>query len=217
MRIFLNVASIMLIILIGCKDNATNSTSDDSFYPMKIGNTWNYDYKSYDSLGKVEYEKVITETFNNTRTKNGSTLYEFDSPLNPAGPAAFNYTYYYQKGNDGIHWLISTDRVGYWVADYLLYKYPCVERDYYPTENYAWDTTFVTSLHDTVICAAGTFSCIVYKYVIREDSISRKILAYTNTYVAKGIGKVKYELYSTKSEQEFKKSVEYTLNSYKLY
>lgn len=73
-------------------------------------------------------------------------------------------------------------------------------------------------MNDTVVCDVGIFECIVYKNITRdiEDTTFTKILGFSYTYVAKGLGKVKYELYWNNSLGEFYKTYEYSLVSYTL-
>ena len=205
-----------LIFLIGCKDDSVNPSSEMLFYPINVGNSWKYDFKDYDSTGTLVYEISINESFIIARMKDGQPVYQFNSPLNPPSPACCDYRYYFQNKFDGVHRLVSSDSTGDWVYDYLWYKYPCDENDFFTNGTNNLDTTFVIALNDTVFCDAGRFECIVYKNLIRdlEDSTLTKILGYSYTYVSKGIGKIKCESYWHKSSGEFYKNYEYSLNSY---
>jgi hypothetical protein len=91
-----------------------------------------------------------------------------------------------------------------------------VKNDFFTNGRNSYDTTFVISLNDTVICDAGIFECIVYKNVIRdlEDSSLTKILGYAYTYVSKGVGKIKFEFYWSNSSGEIYKDYTYSLISY---
>lgn len=205
-----------MLILIACKDNTVNPNTDTSFYPISVGNTWKYNFKDYDSTGSLVYEGTFDERFIYARIKDSQLVYQFDSPLNPPSPACCDYRYYYQNKANGVHRLIASDSTGYWVSDYLLYKYPCVKNDFFTNGRNNYDTTFVISLNDTGICDAGIFECIVYKNVIRdlEDSSLTKILGYAYTYVSKGVGKIKFEFYWSNSSGEIYKNYTYSLISY---
>lgn len=205
-----------LLFLIGCKDNTINPTGEPSFYPISVGNIWSYNFIDYDSSGFVVYEGPFDETLVYARIKDGQPVYQFNSWLNPRSPACCDYRYYLQNKYDGVHWLTATDSTGGFIYDILLYKYPVIENEYFTNGRNDYDTTFVVSLSDTVVCDAGRFDCIVYKNVARdfEDSTLTKILGYAYTYVSKGVGKIKFELYWSKSSGEFYKNYEYSLNNY---
>lgn len=81
---------------------------------------------------------------------------------------------------------------------------------------YKQDTTFVVSINDTVICNAGRFSSIVYQDFNKEylSNTEYRIIGYAKTYVSSGIGKIKYEYYQLRSDNEYVKTWEYSLNSY---
>jgi hypothetical protein len=216
----LNLLSFLfsMLFLIACKDNTVNPIAGTSFYPISVGNNWNYNFKDYDSTGTLVYEGPFDETFIYARMKDGELVYQFNSPLNPPSPACCDYRYYFQNKTDGVHRLVSSDSTGYWVYDYLWFKYPCIKIDFYTNGRNDYDTTFVISLNDTVVCDAGRFECIVYKNIIRdfEDTTFTKILGFAYTYVAKDVGKVKFESYWSNSIGEFYKTYEYSLLSYTL-
>lgn len=215
-KLFLLYYLFSQLFLIACKDNTVNPTIESSFYPISVGNSWEYNFKDYDSTGALVYEGPFDETFIYTRMKDGQPVYQFNSWLNPPSPACCDYRYYFQNKTDGVHRLVSSDSTGYWVYDYLLYKYPCSKNDYFTNGRNDYDTTFVISLNDTVVCAAGRFECIVYKNITRdfEDTTLTKILGFAYTYVAKGVGKVKFESYWGNSIGIFYKNNEYSLISY---
>lgn len=211
--------TLMIIIFIGlnCKDKLVNSTPVGAYYPIDVGNEWYYNYSYYDSLGNILDSSIIKETFVGTRIKSNSPVYLFDSPLNPKSPACCNYVFYYQNKPGGVYEYIASDTMGYWVDEIQLYKYPCSENDLFTNGINDFDTTFVVSLDDTVICEAGTFSCIVYKKLTRIFSnTSSTVTGYLNTYVAYGVGKVRLERFSSDSSHRFYKDMEYSLKSYYL-
>lgn len=215
-KLFLLSFLFSLLFLFACKESTVNPIVESSFYPINVGNSWEYTFKDYDSTGTLVYEGPIEEKFIYARMKDGQPVYQFNSPLNPRSPACCDYRYYFQNKSDGVHRLVSSDSTGYWIYDYLWYKYPCDENDFFTNGTNDYDTTFVIALNDTVECTAGRFECIVYKNVIRnyDDSTFAKILGYTYTFISKGVGKIKYESYWSKSSGEFYKNFEYSLNSY---
>ncbi len=225
-EIYMNIALKLFILpflfsqlfLTGCKDNSINPSRETSFYPIKVGNSWEYNFKDYDSTGTLVHESLIDETFIYARMKDGQPVFQFNSPLNPPSPACCDYRYYFENKFDGVHHLVSSDSTGYWFYDDLWYKYPCNKNDYFTNGTNNYDTTFVIALNDTVVCDAGRFECILYKNVFRdfEDSTFATILGYAYIYVSKGVGKIKFESYWSKSSGEFYKNYEYSLNSYVL-
>ena len=214
-KLFLLSFLFLLLFLFACKDITVNPIAENSFYPIGVGSSWKYNFKDYDSTGTLVYEGPFDETFIYARMKDGQPVYQFNSWLNPPSPACCDYKYYFQNKNDGVHRLVSSDSTGYWVYDYLWYKYPCRDNDFFTNGRNDYDTTFVISLNDTVVCDAGRFECIVYKNIDRYYG-DTKILGFAYTYVCKSLGKVKFELYWSNSIGEFYKTYEYSLLSYTL-
>jgi len=204
----------LLMILISCKDDTVNPTSETSFYPINVGNNWEYQAIGYDSLGNLEYQDNFKETFVENIVLDSQAVYEIQSPLYHS-PACCDFKFYFQNKNDGVHFLVYYQ---VWINNSLIYKYPCSQNDFYISSNYN-DTTFVISLNDTVICEAGKFSCIVYKNIFKDipDSTAQSLIGYSYTYVSRGVGKIKYESYSINSNKHFYKKTEYSLKSYNLY
>lgn len=210
---------LQLFIVIGCKNNAVRSISENSFFPLAVGNTWKYSYTAYDSLGTKKSDTLMTEILVQSRLKNDTFAYELDSPLNPPKTGAYNEAYYYQNSIDGVHFLKSSDPTGYWISDHLLYKFPVSKNDIFINTYVYNDTTYVISSDDTVACTAGTFRCIVYKNIYRDygNSEAIRMIGYSQTYVASGVGKIKYELFLMNNAQQPYKAAEYSLINYTLF
>jgi hypothetical protein len=209
---------LLTFIFTSCdEDNIINPLPSELFYPLSIGNTWHYNYQRYDSLGVLTYEAPIKESIVTLRTRNdGTNAFQLNSPINPRSPACCDYRYYLQNKIDGVHWVTASDSTGYFVYDNLQYKFPCDKDDIFVMNSSNQDTIFVVSTNDTVICNAGKFNCIVYKYILKmyNDSNVPEILGYSLAYISYGIGKVKFELYLTTSKNEFYKLYEYSLTNY---
>ena len=218
LKLFLIIFLLSPLFLIGCKDKLVSPSLKNIFYPISVGNNWEYEITVYDSTGTIERVDTITESIIYERSKDGEPVYQFYSPLNPPSPACCDYKYYLQNKTDGVHALTSSDSLGYWIYDYLVYKYPCSKNDFFTNGRNDFDTTFVVSINDTVISDAGNFSCIVYKNIYYDltDTTSNNLMSYSYAFVSKSIGKIKYEFYSTNSINQFYKKFEYSLLSYSL-
>jgi hypothetical protein len=209
---------LLTFIFTSCdEDNIINPLPSELFYPLSVGNTWEYNYKRYDSLGVLTYQGPFKESIVTYRTRNnGTNAFQLNSPQNPPSPACCDYRYYLQNEIDGVHWVIASDSTGYFVYDNLRYKFPCKEGDFFIYDERRQDTVYVTSTNDTLICNAGKFNCIAYKYILKmyNDNNELEILGYTLEYLSYGIGKVKFEFYSTDSKKDFYKLYEYSLTNY---
>lgn len=204
--------SILSLGLLGCNDNSTEPPSSISFYPISVGNKWIYDSWSYDTLGVLINQWQFTDSIPKYVINDNQLIFEIRSPLF----FYHNEEYYLQQKRDGIHFLVTSVSGQYIHNDYLWYKYPTSKDDFFTNGRYNQDTTFVVSLNDTVICEAGLFSSIVYQDFDKEyiSNTEFRILGYSSIYVSSGIGKVKYEFYQLRSDNEYIKTFEYSLNSY---
>lgn len=204
-------AFFVVTFLNGCKDESVNPPGNSTFYPLNVGNSWVYNSKTYDSLGVLINESQFEEKLPSTVLKDGQSVYEYDSPLY----YVHNDKRYLQLKSDGLHILLGSLSGTVWYDESLRYKYPCVINDFFTNGRNGTDTTFVTSLSESIVCEAGTFDCIVYKNLYKEDDgTSLKVVGYGYDYVSFSIGKVKSELYLINNNQQYIKSFEYSLKSY---
>ena len=204
--------SILSLGLFSCNDNTTEPPSGTSFYPLSVGNNWIYDSWSYDTLGVLINQWQFTDSIPKYVLSEIGVIYNIKSPLR----FYHNEDYYLQLKSNGLHFLVTSVSGNFIHNDALIYQYPANKNDFFTNGRYNQDTTFVVSINDTVICEAGQFSSIVYQ-VFNKEYISNtefRILGYSNTYVSSGIGKVKYELFQLRSDNEYVKTFEYSLNSY---
>lgn len=204
--------SILSLGLLDCNDNSTEPPSGTSFYPLSVGNKWIYDSWSYDTLSVLINQWQFTDSIPKYVINDNQLIFEIRSPLF----FYHNEEYFFQQKKDGIHFLVTSVSGQHIYNDYLWFKYPCFNNDFFTNGRYNQDTTFVVSLNDTVICEAGQFSSIVYQDFTKEyiSNTEFRILGYSSTYVSSGIGKVKYEFYQLRSDNEYIKTFEYSLNSY---
>jgi hypothetical protein len=211
----LKIVLLILVTLgISCKDEILVSGSDNSFYPLKVGNVWEYNIVQYDSLGTVEYEGTFEEKIISDTIINGQLLFEIESP-EYRDPACCDYKFYFENKLDGIYLLIYSPLI--LIRNNHIYKYPCREGEIFSVNNIYNDSIFVISTQDTVISEAGAFNCIVYKSIVKDVTIPEEpILGYIYIYVSPGIGKIKLESYSINSNQQLIKTFVYTLKNYVL-
>lgn len=207
-----------LWIATNCSDNIVDPPPAVLFYPLSIGNSWDYNYQYFDSLENILDQHTIQEIIINSFVKDGAILYQYDSPLNMPGPGGIEPIYLYKHGLVGLHELILNDTVSLEGTDILLYKYPCSKNDIFTNGRNDYDTTYVVSLNDTIDCEAGTFSCIVYRNLIKDyiDSTLTRVVGYIDTYVAYGVGRIAYESFLINSKGQFYKSLFITLNNYNI-
>jgi|GEM_PF-2486046 len=204
--------SILSLGLFGCNDNSIEPLPGPSFYPLSVGNRWTYDSWSYDTLGVLINQLQFTDSIPKYVINDDQLIFEIRSPLF----FYHNEEYFLQQKKDGIHFLVTSVSGHYIYNNYLWYKYPTFKDDFFTNGRYNQDTTFVVSINDTVICEAGRFSSIVYQDFTKEytSNTEFRIVGYSRIYVTGGIGKVKYEYYQLRSNNEFIKTFEYSLNSY---
>lgn len=204
--------SILFLGLLGCDDNSVEPHDGTAFYPLSVGNKWTYDAWSYDTLGVLINQGQFTDSIPKYEINDDQFIFEIRSPLF----FYHNEEYYLQQKKDGIHFLVTSIAGHYIYNDYLSYKYPTFQNDFFTNGRYKQDTTFVVSINDTVICNAGRFSSIVYQDFNKEyiSNTEYRIIGYAKAYVSSGIGKIKYEYYQLRSDNEYVKTWEYSLNSY---
>jgi hypothetical protein len=202
------IISILFILSFSsCEDDTVSPDTDSDFYPLAIGNSWIYNLKTFDSTGVLISETQIEEKLPSAEFRDSRLVYEFDTDL----WHVHNDKLFLQAISDGLHIFIGSAAGNDIQEDNLLFKYPCKENEIYTNGRNNQDTTIVISLSDTVVCAAGTFNCIVYKDIIMEGD---NLVGYAYDYVSYGVGKIKTEIYRKYYNQEFIKNADMSLNSY---
>ena len=205
----------VFIMLNSCKDNLVDSLTDTSFYPLNLGNKWTYNTTGYDSTGAIISQGELSESLPAVYMWNKRPIYEFNTPF----WFVHNDMLYLQNNIYGLYLVIGSPDGASFGEDFLLYKYPVVNGEYYSRGWRSMDTTYVISTDTIVDCEAGIFKSIVYKrYSIDySDFPLISVLGYSLDYVSYGTGKIKKEYYFPKSDGEFYKAIEYSLKSYEFY
>ena len=135
---------VVLFIISACSDSSSPSKTGWEFFPLKIGNIWNYQ-SFYDN-------DTIYITFHIQRDTiiNYQKWYEI---------AIDSMSYvYYQNKSTGL-WAYNIYNFGDDNPSCLLYKYPAKTNEEYVVER---DTIKVISIGQKVEVPAGNFNCYVY-------------------------------------------------------
>jgi hypothetical protein len=206
---------LFILLLNSCKDNLVDSLTDISFYPLSLGNKWTYNSTQYDSTGAVIDQGEFSESLPSVYTRDKGLIYEFNTPF----WFVHNDMLYLQNKIYGLYLVLGSPDGAFFGEDFLLYKYPVVNGEYYTRGWRSMDTTYVISTDKIVECQAGIFKSIVYKrYSIDySDYPLIRVLGYSLDYVSYGTGKIKKEYFFPKSNGEFFKGIEYSLKSYEFY
>jgi len=135
-----------------------------------------------DSSGTISDTATLTETIIADTVINGQMLYQYI----PAG-AVFSQDIKFYLANeiDGIHEYSLPP-----LSSYLMYKYPANINDEFLRSG---DSIKVINLHRAIVTGAGAFDCIVYQQSFNVYVGPSEQLVYLNTYVAYGVGRVRYE------------------------
>lgn len=207
----LNVCSALLLLLAqtNCKSPVDDGTHTPVFYPLNVGNNWQYEITYFDTLGVPSDGGSFDETIVSDTLVNGLFLYELKSPFYRS-PLSLDLKFYYLESSDGLYLTYS-----YGNSLEPLYKFPCAKGDYF-ISNAQGDTTFVLSLEDTVVTNIGLFVCIKYEQRGLLTSTSDQPTYRADTYVAPRVGKIKEELFVTENNQSPMKKAEHILTNYTL-
>ena len=174
---FLFVSS---IIFVSSCSESTSPELDNSngLIPLKIGNSWNYEFTDYDSSGTI----VQTENQINTIVK--------DTTIMNAIWYSFNYLpngLWFTNKTDG-YWSFVKKGTGNITEDnsLIVFKYPTVAGDIYGN----FDTpTEVIATDEEITVPAGTFKLIHVK--TNYQSSNNYLLNSFETYIAPKIGVIK--------------------------
>jgi len=169
---------------IGCNDNSVGVIAPTELFPLKHGFAiFNYKVQNFDSLGQTYDTSSTIESVGPDTLLNGRRLYQYFGlvSLNLIDSQFFLLT-----GSDGIYQYVTPQDTAY-----LLYKFPAQVNDVYTSFR---DTITVEALNQSITTDAGSFNCIVYKQRTNLYYGSSPKYWWLTTYVAYGIGKVRYEL-----------------------
>ena len=214
MKFIILVISILLSAL-GCKDNLVDSLTDTSFYPLSLGNKWTYNLIEYDSTEAIVSQGEFSEHLPAMYIWNKRFIYEFNTPF----WFVHNDMMYIQNNTYGLYLVLGSPDGAFLGENYLKYKYPVINGEYFLNGRAKLDTTYVISTDTIVDCEAGIFRSIVYKNnnLDLSDYPVIKYLGYSLDYVAYGTGKVKKEYYFVKSDGQHFRGFEYSLKSCEFY
>lgn len=206
---------LVFLLLNSCKDNLVDSLTDTSFYPLNLGNKWTYNLIEYDSSEAIVSQGEFSEHLPAMYIWNKRFIYEFNTPF----WFVHNDMMYIQNKIYGLYLVLGSPDGASFGEDYLKYKYPVVNGEYFLNGRTKMDTTYVISIDTIVECEAGIFKCIVYKrYSIDySDYPLIRVLGYSLDYISYGTGKIKKEYFFPQSNGEFFKGIEYSLKSYEFY
>ncbi|MDP1994643.1 MAG: hypothetical protein Q8K40_05280 [Ignavibacteria bacterium] len=196
--VYITTLLIIFYCFSGCKDLSINVIDSNHFYPLAIGNYWNYQSINYDSLGNAEYDSSLYE-----EKVIGDTILAGEKWFNlKLTTPSLNGTIAYKNSAVGL--IMQTDGVMFKYP--LVYKYPATINDVFS------DSVKVIALNEMTSTLAGSFNCLVYQQV--HPYLSGWL--YINTYVSPGVGKVKMEGLLTTDKTKFVKWGELTLMDYKV-
>ena len=167
-----------LAFLFSCTDSTSPEDSKLNLIPLKLGNSWSYNFTMYDSSGVESYSKIQTETIDKDTTILNNTWYSYSNT--PHGV-------WYCNKSDG-HWgyleapLTATQKD----TSMLIYKFPVSGGEIYGnTEN----PVEVISTDKKITVPAGIFEVI---HTISHFPVSDNYLLHSfETFIAPGIGKIK--------------------------
>lgn len=186
----------LLLFYSGCKDTATEPTTNEQFYPLQIGNYWNYRLLKYDSLGNLtDNSIVLPERILRDTVINGEKWFL----LNVMGYLSMVDIPYINKSN-GLHTWSGRNAE-------IVYKYPANIGDV------CGDSLKIVGINQRTTTIAGDFTCVVYK---KEKYDPTLFWIYYNTFIAPGYGKVKVEYFQSIDRVKWYKIGEYNLDNFKL-
>ncbi len=194
MRILLPV--LIFLLLSGCKENSVSEKAKTEFYPLAVGNFW-----QYAAVPPIRDTTFVESVLSDTAVDNEKWYFiAYTNGQRVMGA-------YYRNRNDGV-----------WKGNFsssagtsLIYKYPCSVNESYVVGSI--DTVRVVATNEQVAVPAGTFSCNVYQRTVQVGS---ETTYYENTYITFGIGKVKQELIYYDEMNEKKVSSQFLLLNYLL-
>jgi len=181
---------IIVLYCISCKKN-TSPISPENIYteivPLKIGNTWLYEFTVYDSLMNATSSSQLEATICCDTLVNEIYYYTFDKESD----------LWYFNNNSGL-WTIRNSVLNDFTAPSLHYKYPCKVGDKY---SYFFE---VASVDTSILVPAGKFKCIFYYSDIVEY------------FVSPGIGTIKSSSYIKNDRNEYYELLRYELIDYSI-
>jgi hypothetical protein len=173
LRSVLRLISLALLPLLACEENDTTTGTppidqSTTIFPLTVGNKWIIDVTNYDSVGAMVYSRRDSIRILRDTTIQQETWYIGYGILTNRTDGLYDY----QAGTTS--------------AISQRFRYPAAAGTSYP---YRGVTVKILSIAETITVPAGTFVC--YRYRTGIDSV-----AYSDEYLARGVGLVKSESFN---------------------
>ena len=182
MRILLLLLVAVSFMIAGC--SSSNEPSVMELFPLKVGNTWTFNFTDEDN--------VTTEVVNTV--KNEITILQ-------------NEKWFVLDYDNELQSVCKNKSDGFWFADYnteskiytpeLVYKYPASTGNQYETNSGI--KVKVVSINEKITVPFGTFDCYHYEIDYGDDMV-------TDEYFAPNVGLIKLVSYAVEAGQKIKKS-----------
>ena len=176
--------SLILIVLSwpGCKDNSLVDPAPNGLLPLSVNTYWTYYLEDLDSKGDSLRSWTISEAIPFDSLIDGKKRYRY---ILGTDFALYGTSFFLTNEDDGVH-----EYVRPMDTSYLFYKYPGTVNEEFASFR---DTIKIIAINERVSTPAGTFNCIVYQQWTNYFNGNNPKNILLTTYVAPGIGKVKYE------------------------
>ena len=181
-----------IIVISSCETgNPVGNGGVDEIIPLRVGNTWVNSLTHYDSNGVVAAASVESAWVSQDTIVDGQEYFLISSAFEDSTGAPYPERSYYLARNTPL---------GYNERDLTLhvesrvYGYPIQIKD-----------PMVVKGNEAVTVPAGTFNCIVYKFVAglyRTDSVYQ--ILYGQAYVCPNVGIIKKEFLYPKNDLNFR-------------
>lgn len=210
MKKMIMISLFILILVTSCKNDTTspviNPLNTDELIPLKIGNTWDYEYTEYHGSDQMKV-KATTSVVSDIQYQ-GERYFLMQHTEHGTGETMIPKVYYINK-SDGHYMILLEDNEE---PETIKINYPTFVGDIiHEDENYKFYVEKVDHIYTT---PAGKFKCIKYVQILYYDG---KELERIINYIAPGIGRVADEIYSTNTLSGIQNLDEqYILQSYQL-
>jgi len=176
----------LLFYSYGCNDNPSSANNYQNFYPLNIGNRWEYKQQFFDSTGVATDSAKFTESVVGDTVIAGEKWYQYISIENAFPSGVKNY---YINRPDGLYYFSALSP-----TPQLSYKYPVQVNEVYNV------SMKIISVNEIVQTSDGKFNCVVYQQKTVATNYSAGAVVYINTFISPGIGKIKTELFHYSSQ-----------------
>jgi len=190
MKRIMLISLIIMFMVASCKDDTTspdiNPLNTDELVPLKIGNTWDYEYTDYD--GSDQMKVNVTTTVVSDIQYQGERHFLMQHTEHATGESKIPQVYHINKA-DAYYMILLEDNEE---PETVKFNYPTFTGDIiHEDEYYKYYVEKVDHIYTT---PAGMFKCIKYVYIwyLNGNEFGRFI-----NYFAPGIGKVATEIYGT--------------------